>query len=56
MSEEKKAKLTMKLRTESGYCSNEQHTVSAEQWAEIQFICADGPERQKMRDAITAKV
>lgn len=52
MNEEKNATLTMKLRAASGYSSNEQHKVSAEQWAEIQYICANGPERQKMRAAI----
>jgi len=54
MAEEKKATLTMKLRAESGYSSNEQHKVSAEQWAEIQHIVADGQERQKMRAAIAS--
>lgn len=52
MSEEKKATLWMKLNADSGYRSNETHKVSAEQWEEIQFICADGPERQKMRAAL----
>lgn len=52
MSEEKNATLTMKLKAKSGYSSDETHKVSPEQWAEIQFICADGPEREKMRAAV----
>jgi hypothetical protein len=52
VAEEKNATLTMKLKAKSGYSSGETHRVSPEQWTEIQYICADGAERKKMRDAV----
>lgn len=35
----KAATITLKLRADSGYMSDEQHRISAEQWGRIVAIC-----------------
>lgn len=49
--DEKAAKLTLKLRAASGYSSDETHSISTNQWAEILLIVADAEGRRKMSAA-----